>query len=73
MEPCTHPGMKRFFASYAKNGLGRYGPSALPPNYIARYLVHSVASQLKNEMLSDLNQLIEKNSISVQLLFDLLI
>ena len=28
--PCTHPGMKRLFRLKAKNGLGRFAPSALP-------------------------------------------
>ena len=30
MAPCTHPGMKRLFCLMAKNGLGRFAPSALP-------------------------------------------
>ena len=30
MAPCTHPGMKRLFCQKAKNGLGRFAPSALP-------------------------------------------
>ena len=30
MAPCTHPGMKRIFCLKAKNGLGRFAPSALP-------------------------------------------
>ena len=30
MAPCTHPGMKRLFCLKAKNGLGRFAPSALP-------------------------------------------
>ena len=30
MAPCTHPGMKRLFCLKAKNGPGRFAPSALP-------------------------------------------
>ena len=30
MAPCTHPGMKRIFCLQAKNGVGRFAPSALP-------------------------------------------
>ena len=28
---CTHPGMKKLFCVSAKNGLGRFSPSDLPP------------------------------------------
>ena len=30
MAPCTHPGLKGLFCLKAKNGLGRFAPSALP-------------------------------------------